>query len=422
MARARIAGWLSATTPARFSAFAVAAAFSAYFCMYAFRKPFAAAAWSDQNVSGVDLKIALVISQVVGYALSKFASVKFLSELPPARRVAALFLAIGVAEVALLGVGALPPGGKLVAIFLNGLPLGAVWGLVFGFLEGRRTSEILGAGLSISYIVASGAVKTVGRWVLAAGVPEAWMPAAVGALFLPAFAAAVWLLSCLPPPNAEDERERAERTPMDAAARTAFFLRHAFGLGALTVLYVLLTAYRDFRDNFAFEIWSALGYGEVPAVLTYAELPIAFVVLVSLALVVRVRDNHRAFFVVHALMLAGAALIGIATVLFAAGALDGAAWMVFVGAGLYLAYVPYGCVLFDRLMAMTRMAGTAVFMIYVTDAAGYAGSVVLLLVKHLGAPDIDWLRFFVHLSYVTSAVGVVGFVASWGYFARRSAR
>lgn len=418
MARARIGRWLSATTPASFSAFAVAAAFSAYFCMYAFRKPFAAAAWSGESVGGIDLKIALVISQVVGYALSKFASVKFLSELPPARRVTALFVAIGVAEVALVGVGVLPPGGKLVAIFVTGLPLGAVWGLVFGFLEGRRTSEILGAGLSISYIVASGAVKTVGRWVLGAGVPEAWMPAAVGALFLPAFAVSVWLLSCLPPPDADDERERAERAPMDASARVTFFARHAFGLGALTVLYVLLTGYRDFRDNFAFELWSALGYGEAPAVLTYSELPIAVVVLVSLALVVRVRDNRRAFFAVHALMLAGATLIGIATVLFTIGALGGAAWMVLVGAGLYLAYVPYGCVLFDRLMAMTRMAGTAVFMIYVTDAAGYAGSVVLLLFKHFGAPDIDWLPFFVRLSYVTSSVGVVGFVASWRYFAR----
>jgi hypothetical protein len=389
--------------------------------MYAFRKPFAAAAWSGEEVGGVDLKIALVISQVLGYALSKFASVKFLSELPAARRVAALFVAIGVAELALVCVGFLPPGGKLVAIFVNGLPLGAVWGLVFGFLEGRRTSEVLGAGLSISYIVASGAVKTVGRWVLGAGVPEAWMPAAVGALFLPAFALAVWLLSCLPPPDAEDEAARTGRAPMDTEARSTFFRRHAFGLGALTALYVLLTAYRDFRDNFAFEIWSALGHGEAPAVLTYAELPVALVVLASLALVVRVPDNRRAFFIVHGLMLAGAALMGLATALFAGGALGGAAWMVLVGAGLYLAYVPYGCVLFDRLMAMTRTVGTSVFMIYVTDAAGYGGSVGLLLFKHWGAPDVDWLPFFVRLSYVTSFVCVAGFCASWGYFRRRTA-
>ena len=29
------------------------------------------------------------------------------------------------------------------------------------------------------------------------------------------------------------------------------------GLLPLTLLYVLLTAYRDFRDNFAVEIWAA---------------------------------------------------------------------------------------------------------------------------------------------------------------------
>ena len=124
----------------------------------------------------MDLKITLVISQVIGYALSKFVSIKLVSELRAKHRVLALFSMIGCAELALVGLGALPAELKVLAIFLNGLPLGAVWGLVFGFLEGRRTSDLLGIGLSLSYIVASGAVKTVGRWVMAAGISETWMP------------------------------------------------------------------------------------------------------------------------------------------------------------------------------------------------------------------------------------------------------
>ena len=49
---------------------------------------------------------------------------------------------------------------------------------------------------------------------------------------------------------------------MDAEARKAFFMRYLPGLLSLTVLYILLTAYRDFRDNFAVEIWKALGKNE----------------------------------------------------------------------------------------------------------------------------------------------------------------
>ena len=72
-------------------------------------------------------------------------------------------------------------------MFLNGIPLGMVWGLVFSFLEGRKTSDLLGAGLSCSYIVASGAVKAVGLGFVGIGVSEFWMPALTGGCFLPLF-------------------------------------------------------------------------------------------------------------------------------------------------------------------------------------------------------------------------------------------
>lgn len=414
----RLTRWLERAGAGPFAAYATLSAFSAYFCMYGFRKPFAAGAFEGREAFGVSLKIALVLSQVLGYALSKFVSIKLVSELSPARRVLSLFGAIGMAEAALLLVGWLPPEGKVLAIFFNGLPLGAVWGLVFGFLEGRRTSEILGAGLSMSYIVASGAVKSVGRSIVEAGVPEDWMPAVTGLIFLPPFALAVYLLSRLPAPSAADQAARSERTPMDGRTRLGFVTRYAFGLSMLTVLYVALTAYRDFRDNFAFELWSALGYADEPAILTYSELPVACSVMLALGLIFLIPDNRRAFFAIHAIMLLGAGLLLGSTVLCGAGLLDPAAWMVLVGSGLYLGYVPYGCVLFDRLMAMTRSPGTAVFMIYVTDAAGYAGSVGLLLYKEFGSAELDWLPFFEGLSYATGVVALVGFASSAWYFAR----
>ncbi|MCY2968301.1 MAG: DUF5690 family protein, partial [Planctomycetota bacterium] len=43
------------------------AAFGAYFCMYAVRKPFTAATFAGTPLWGLDYKIALVTSQVFGY-------------------------------------------------------------------------------------------------------------------------------------------------------------------------------------------------------------------------------------------------------------------------------------------------------------------------------------------------------------------
>ncbi len=410
---------LQRASPAAFSSYAIVAAFTAYFCMYGFRKPFAAASFAGEGALGFDLKTTLVLSQVVGYTLSKFLGVKLVTELAAERRALVLVALIVVAELSLLAFGLVPPRLRPLAMFFNGLPLGAVWGLVFGFLEGRRTSEILGAGLSASYILASGAVKSVGALLLGLGVSEAWMPFATGLLFLPPFFAAVWLLDQLPAPAVDDVRARTQRKPMTGAERRAFFVRFGLGLTLLTGLYTLLTAYRDFRDNFAAEIWAAVGESGKPELFTLTEIPVALAVLVGLALLYRVRDNRRALLAVHAVMGAGALLIGGATVAFDLGLVGPVTWMVLIGTGLYLAYVPYGCMLFDRLIAATGAAGTAVFMIYVTDAFGYAGSVGVLLYKLLGQAELSWLAFFRGFSYVTAVVCATAFVASAWYFARK---
>jgi len=103
-------------------------AFTTYFAMYSFRKPFAAAHYADATFWILDLKSALIISQLAGYALSKMLGVKFNSEMPPHRRAWALVLLIVWAELALVLFAVLPPAGQVAALFLNGLPLGTVWG------------------------------------------------------------------------------------------------------------------------------------------------------------------------------------------------------------------------------------------------------------------------------------------------------
>ncbi len=388
--------------------------------MYAFRKPFAAGTYAGETFGSLDLKDALIISQVIGYALSKWLGVKFVTELRHERRAVALIALILFAEVALLAFAVVPPQARVVCMFLNGLPLGAVWGLVFGFLEGRRTSEILGAGLSASYIVASGEVKRVGLELTVSGVPEAWMPAATGAIFLPIFLIAVWALSQLPRPSSDDEKARAKREPMNSTQRRGFLKQFFAGLFALTALYFFLTAFRDFRDNYAVEIWAELGFEGKPKKLAVSERYVALGVMLALAALYKVKDNRFGLLAAHGIMFIGAVAIGVATLLFDAGHIGPMSWMVGVGLGLYLAYVPYGCVLFDRMIASTGVVGTAVFMIYVTDAAGYVGSIGLVLYKHFGHSEMSKLDFFRQFSYFTGVFCAVCFIYSAYYFDRRS--
>ena len=416
--------WLERTSSPVFALYAIGASFSTYACMYGFRKPFAVAAFAGTTslpgVGAVDTKIVYLIAQLVGYAASKLLGIKVISEMTAWRRTRALVAAIVSAELALVAFGLVPDWVAPVCLALNGLSLGLVWGLVFGYLEGRRVSDVLGAGLAASFIVASGFVKSAGKLLLDAGVPERWMPAAAGALFLAPTFASIALLAQLPPPTEADEAARLVRQPMDHAARRRFFLAAAPGLLALTFAYVLFTAFRDFRDNFARELWTALGYGASPALLTTSELPVAAGSLLAVGSVMLVRDNARAVAAVHALLLVGATIIGASTLAFELGALGPVAWMILLGTGLYVGYVPYNCVLFDRMVPALGYAGTAGFLIYVTDACGYLGSVALMLLKSFGHPELSWLSFFVRFSYVTASAGAALFAASLFYFVRRA--
>jgi MFS family permease len=402
--------WLDTAPPWAFALYGGLSAFGAYFAMYAYRKPFSAASYA--HVAGwpfaIDFKIMLVIAQVAGYALSKVIGVKVVSEMPPAYRAMAILLLIGIAEIALVAFAATPPLLGVVALFLNGLALGMIWGLVFGFLEGRRLSEVLGAMLCASFILSSGVVKSAGEALLVGGwANERWMPAATGLLFAPLLLLSVWALAQLPPPNARDEIERAPRTPMDGIQRRRFFRTHAAGLIAIVGVYVMLTAFRDFRDNFAAEIWGELGYSGEAGIFTWSELPVAVIVLVALAMLIRVRDNRNGVIWNLILVAIGLAVMGLSTLGFQIGWLGPAAWMIAVGAGLYLSYTPFNALLFDRMIAATGSPGNAGFLIYVADASGYAGSVALLLVRNFAHVSLRWTQFLCDVAYVTCIVGLL---------------
>src|ERR1700753_2368963 len=148
------------------SVLAAISAFGAYTSMYAFRKGFSAGTFTGQQYFHIDYKVWLVIAQIIGYTMSKFYGIKFISELKPGQRAKYILLLIGIAWLALLCFAIVPAPYNIIFLFINGFPLGLIWGLVFGYLEGRKSTEFMAAVLSISLIFASGFVKTVARMLM----------------------------------------------------------------------------------------------------------------------------------------------------------------------------------------------------------------------------------------------------------------
>ena len=315
----------------------------------------------------------------------------------------------------------IPAPWNVAALFFNGLPLGMIWGLVFGYMEGRRTSEALGAILCASFIVSSGMVKSVGKWLMQSQhVGVFWMPAVTGAIFIPLLLISVWALEQLPPPSEADEAERVRRSPMTAAERRSFLSTYAPGILLLVVGYVLLSAFRDFRDNFAAEIWTALGSGKESSVFSASELPVAVIALGVLAALMTVKGNLKALLAMHGVIIAGCALVGLSTLAFQAHMISPLTWMILNGAGLYMGYTPFNAMLFDRLVAFSGQIATAGFLIYVADASGYFGSVALLIWRNFGAPNLNWLQAFSVGAYAVSLIGMVFTALSMIYFFRRA--
>ena len=420
----RLRNYLGRANPIIFTTVAGLAGFSAYFAMYAFRKPFTAATFANAPDwhFALNYKIALILAQVAGYALSKFIGVKVISEIHPRHRASAIIGLIGMSWLALVAFAFIPAPWNVVTLFFNGLPLGMIWGLVYGFMEGRRVSEVLASMLCASFILSSGVVKSVGTWLIQSWhVDQFWMPAATGALFMPLLLVSVWVLSVLPPPSARDEAERVKRMPMTRAERADFLKAYAPGLIAIVFAYILLTAFRDFRDNFAAEIWTALGYGGEAAIFSASELPVAVIALVGMAAVILIRDNRRALMVILGMVGAGFALLGFSTLAFQAHLISPFAWMILAGSGLYVAYNPINAVLFDRMVAVSGRAANAGFLIYVADSCGYLGSVALLLWRNFGQASLNWLQFFTLGAYVTGIVGGAATMLAALFFYRRSA-
>ena len=412
---------IEAAGPAWLGVYALSAAFMTYFSMYAFRKPFSVATYDGIEGWGfaIDFKIAIVVCQVLGYALSKLIGIKVVSEAPPNRRALMIFGFIALSWFALVLFAILPANWKILAIFFNGLPLGMIWGLVFAYMEGRRISEIIGAGLCASFIVSSGVVKAVGRWLIVEqGVSDVWMPALTGVLFMPILAVSVYFLALTPAPNKKDQAARKLRTPMHAAERHAFFWTNAFGLTMLILAYVVLTAIRDFRDNFAVEIWAALGYADTPSIFALSEIPVAAIVLAFMASTIAIRSNKNAVLTHHWIIIFGAVLVALATFGFQSGWLGPVSWMIAVGAGVYMGYVPYNCILVDRMTAALKTPGNAAFLMYLADSSGYAGSVGLMLYKNFGATNLNWLSFFTGFCYIGAVIIVVCTLLSFNYFRR----
>lgn len=409
------------------SAYLIIAVFICYTGMYAVRKSFLAGQFTGLDFGyGLDAKTILVLSQVLGYMLSKFFGIRIVSEMKKEHRVSWLtgLVSFGLLMLAVFAWG--PGLVKVAALFLNGLSLGIVFGIVFSFIEGRKNTELLAAALSATFIFSTGLVKTTGLVLMQDfNLGEYQVPFLTGLLFFPLFLLSVWVLNRTGAPDDSDIRERVQRVPMYREDRRQFLIQNGTGYFGLVAIYIVLTVVRDFRDNFVVEFWAEQGFSKAPQVVTLTEIPVAVSVLLVASAGVLIRNNKTAFNVGMWLMMFSALLMLCSTMLFNWGRMNAVVWMIVSGIGVYLPYILFHCLVFERLVALLKFKGNVGFLFYMADAFGYLGSVAVLVLKEVLGFHQSWSVFFVNMNLeAASCIFLITVFVTWYFnkkFAKKSA-
>ncbi len=368
------------------------------------------------EIAGYSYKTILVLSQMLGYMLAKFYGIKYISELKRHGRGKVILLLTGISWLSWLFFALVPPPYNILFLFINGFPLGMLWGVVFSYVEGRRSTDFIGATLAVSFIFASGFVKSVGAWLMTLGISEFWVPFYTGLVFAVPLLVFVYMIEKIPAPDREDEEARTTRLPMSSADRGAFVRFLLPGIVSCILIYTFATIFRDIRDNFSAEMWIEMGYIDKPEIFTQTEIPITIIVLFLIGSMVLIKNSFKALVIAHVFIAIGFLTAGLSSYLFLNGYLSPIWWMTVVGLGLYMVYIPFNSVFFDRLIASFKHVGNVGFLIYLADSFGYAGSVGVLVVKEIFQVRLNWVTFYSNSVIILSAAGLALTIFSGIYF------
>lgn len=394
------------------------AALLSYSLVYTLRKPFTAASFENAEFFDMDYKVVVTISQILGYVVSKFIGIKLISELQSEERFKFILTSVLLAEASLILFGLLSTPFNVAAMFLNGLSLGCMWGVIFSFIEGRRVTDILASLLGVSMVISSGTAKSVGLYVMNhLHVSEFWIPALIGAVALPLLLLLGWALNKLPEPNKEDIAMKSERETLNDKQRWELFKSYMPFLSMLFIANIAIVVLRDIKEDFLVNIIDVSAYS--PWLFAQIDSVVTLIILGIFGLMVLVKDNLKALSVLFGLIIAGMIVMSVVSFGQQQFRLSPVIWLFIQSLCLYIAYLTFQTIFFDRFIACFRIRGNVGFFIVTTDFLGYSGTVLVLVLKEFCNPDIDWAVFYNRFAGYVGIFCCVTFVCSFVYLHQR---
>ena len=394
------------------------AALLSYSLVYALRKPYTAASFEGLTFMGSDYKVAVTTIQILGYVIAKFFGIKIISELKKENRFRFFVGSAILAELALVGFGLLEAPYNVAAMFVNGLSLGCMWGVIFSFIEGRRTTDILASLLGISIVISSGTAKSIGLFVMnTLNVSEFWMPALIGAFALPLLALLGYSLTRLPQPTAQDIEQKSSRVTLNGKQRKELFIDFMPFLVLLFVANLMLVVLRDIKEDFLVKIIDM--NGQSSWMFAQVDTVVTLIILALFGAMAFVKSNIKVLVALLGLVVLGTATMSFISFNYDSLQLDAITWLFVQSLCLYIAYLCFQSIFFDRFIACFKIKGNVGFFIVTIDFIGYTGTVLVLMFKEFAHADINWLEFYNILSGYVGLICTVAFTCSMIYLIQR---
>lgn len=383
------------------------AALLSYSMVYALRKPYTAASFTGHEFLGIDYKVAATTIQILGYLIAKFIGIKVISELKKENRFKFFIGSVVLAELSLIGFGLIHAPYNACVLFINGLSLGCMWGVIFSFIEGRRVTDMLASILGVSIVFSSGFAKSIGLFVVKElHVSEFWMPAVIGGAAIPVLVLMGYLLKALPNPDESDIRHKSERVAIGGKERKQIFKSYMPLLILLFIANFALLVLRDIKEDFLVNIidmsnQSSWLFARVDSIVT-------LIVLAFFAGLMFVKSNIRALLVLLGMVILSMCVMCYVSFNHQTLALSPISWLFIQSISLYIAYLTFQTIFFDRFIACFSIKGNVGYFIAMVDFIGYTGTVILLFGKELFQIDGNWFELYNHMAaYVSLGAAVL---------------
>ena len=146
---------------------------------------------------------------------------------------------------------------------------------------------------------------------------------------------------------------------------------------------------------------------------------VTLIILGIFAMMSLINSNYRVLQVLLAMVIGGAGTISYLAFNYDALQLPTLYWLFLQSLSLYIVYLSFQTLFFERFIACFKIKGNVGFFIATIDFIGYTGTVCVLLFKEFCSPDINWMEFYNQFSGWVGIVCSIAFIGSAIYLMQR---